>query len=358
MTFTAFPEAELFLPESGEPALRWGLIGPGWIAGEFVDAVHEHTAQRFVAVASRSLDRATAFASEHGIESAFGSAAKMLARPDVDVVYIASPPGAHLAEGLAALAAGKHVIIEKPLASSAVEAQLLADAARAAGVLLMEAMWTRYLPQTSVIRALLADGALGEVRAVVADHGQAINPGPEHRLSRVDLGGGALLDLGIYPLQFDSMVLGAPTRVTAIGGLTDTGVDEYASLILNHDGHAQSTLTTSMVTRTPNSAVVAGSEAHLFVAPTFYNPTSLSVTGNDHFATPMHWDDPTSLRGFAALSWEATALARFVGEGSTESPLHTLDETVSILATIDEARTQLELQAIGSRAGQGIGSGA
>ncbi|GAA4686312.1 Gfo/Idh/MocA family protein [Frondihabitans cladoniiphilus] len=341
MTTTSLPEASIFHAGAGEPALRWGLIGPGWIAGEFVTAVHAHTAQRFVGVASRSEKRADAFASTYGIENAFGSAEAMLARPDIDVVYIASPPGAHLAEGLAAVAAGKHVIIEKPLASDAVEGQQLADAARSAGVLLMEAMWSRYLPQSSVVRALVADGGLGEIREVLASHGQAINPGPDHRLSRADLGGGALLDLGIYPVQFDSMILGAPTRVTAVGAVAESGVDSYSSLILSHAGGAQSTLTNSMITRTPNSAVVAGSEAHLYLAPTFYNPTTLELTGNDPAAPTLHWDDPTDLRGFAALSWEATALATFVGEGRTESPLHTLDETVSILETLDEARRQL-----------------
>ncbi|MCU1530312.1 MAG: oxidoreductase [Frondihabitans sp.] len=346
MPLSPFPQPTVFERGSGEPSLRWGLIGPGWIAGEFVDAVHAHSEQRFVAVASRSADRAAAFARAHGIDGAFGSADEMLGRSDIDVVYIASPPGAHLGEGLAAIAAGKHVIIEKPLTSTAVEAQTLADAARSAGVLLMEAMWTRYLPQTSVIQRLLDDGALGDVRSLLANHGQAIPAGPGHRLYRSDLGGGALLDLGIYPVQFDSMVLGAPTRVVAVGGMTDTGVDAYSSIILTHEGGAQSTLTTSMITRTPNSAVIAGSEAHLELGSSFYTPTTLTLTGNGAVGETNSWSDSTGLRGFDALSWEATALARFVGEGRTESPLHTLDETVSILATIDRAREQLELQAL------------
>jgi len=341
MTISSFPEPSIFLASSGEPALRWGLIGPGWIAGEFVTAVHAHTIQRFTAVSSRSLDRATAFAAAYGIDAAFGSADEMLARPDIDVVYIASPPGAHLAEGLAAIAAGKHVLIEKPLASNAAEAKTLAEAARSAGVLLMEAMWSRYLPQASVIRSLLDDGVFGDIHAVLADHNQAINPEPDHRLSRSDLGGGALLDLGIYPVQFASLVLGVPTRVTAVGGFSDTGVDEYASMILTHEGGALSTLTTSMITRTPNSAEIAGSEAHLALAPTFFTPTTLTLSDNTHDGTELHWEDPTGLRGFAALSWEATALATFVGEGRTESPVHTLDETVSILSILDSARDQL-----------------
>ncbi|MGI5423839.1 Gfo/Idh/MocA family protein [Streptomyces sp. CA-179760] len=336
------PEPDLYLPGTGEPSLRWGIVGPGWIADEFAKAVRNHTAQRIVAVASRSLDRAASFATTHGIDLALGSTEQLLARPDVDVVYVATPQSSHLSIGLAAIAAGKHVLIEKPITVSADEAQTLADAARAAGVLVMEAMWSRYLPQTSVIRRLLADGVLGEIRVVLADHGQAIPADPQHRLHRPELGGGALLDLGIYPVQFASMVLGTPTRVTAVGGMTKTGVDAYSTLVLSHARDAQSTLYTSILTRTPIAAVIAGSEATLSIDSVFFNPTSFTLSSLGDPSSPvLTWSDPTDLRAFDGLSWEATALARFVGEGRTESPVHMLDENVSILATIDEARGQI-----------------
>lgn len=350
MSFTSLPAPELFLPKQGEPALRWGLIGPGWIAGEFVSAAHAHTAQRFTAVASRSLERASSFAATHGIEHALDSYEALVGHANVDVVYIATPHSQHLELGLLAIAAGKHVLIEKPLALTADEARQIADAARTAGVLAMEAMWSRYLPQTSVVRQLLSDGALGEIQAVHADHGQAIPADPQHRLYRPELGGGALLDLGIYPIQFDSMVLGAPTSVTAVGGLTDTGVDAYSTLTLGHEGVAQSTVTTTMLTNTPTRASISGSRARIEFDSFFYTPTSFRVLTNDPNAPDSgpapKFTDETGLRLFAALSWEATALARFVGEGRTESPLHTLDETVSILATIDAAKAQLETFAV------------
>lgn len=349
MPLTHLPEPELFRPHAGEPALRWGLIGPGWIAGEFVQAAHMHTAQRFTAVASRSVDRAAAFAAQYGIEYALDDYRALAAHPDVDVVYIATPQSEHLELGLLAIAAGKHVLIEKPFALTAVEAQQLVDAATAAGVLAMEAMWSRYLPQTSVVRQLLADGALGEVQAVHADHGQAIPANPQHRLYRPELGGGALLDLGIYPVQFDSMALGAPKTVTAVGGMTDTGVDAYSTLILTHGDRVQSTVTTSMLTSTPTRASIAGTVARIEFASFFYTPSSFRVVANDPNAPDqgidLSYTDDTGLRLFQALSWEATALARFVGEGRTESPLHTLSETVSILATIDQAKAQLEAAA-------------
>ncbi|MFI6698948.1 Gfo/Idh/MocA family protein [Streptomyces sp. NPDC050509] len=336
------PEPDLYLPGTGEPSLRWGIVGPGWIAGEFAKAVRAHTAQQIVAVASRSLDRASSFAATHGIGLALGSTEQLVSHPDVDVVYVATPQSEHLSIGLAALAAGKHVLIEKPLTVSAAEAKTLADAARGAGLLVMEGMWSRYLPQTSVIRRLLADGVLGETRAVLADHGQAIAADPQHRLYRPELGGGALLDLGIYPVQFASMVLGAPTRVTAVGGMTGTGVDAYSTLVLGYEGDAQSTLHTSVLARTPMTAVIAGTEATLSIDGSFYTPTSFTLSsGGDPSVPELTWSDPTGLRLFDGLSWEATALARFVGEGRTESPVHTLEENISILATIDEARAQI-----------------
>ncbi|MFB8267546.1 Gfo/Idh/MocA family protein [Streptomyces sp. NPDC055955] len=335
------PEPDLYLPGTGEPSLRWGVVGPGWIAGEFVKSVRAHTAQQVVAVASRSLDRASAFAATHGIDLALGSTEQLLTHPDVDVVYVATPQSEHLSIGLAAIAAGKHVLIEKPITVSAEEAQTLADAARAAGVLVMEAMWSRYLPQTSVIRSLLADGVLGEIRTVLADHGQAITADPQHRLYRPELGGGALLDLGIYPVQFASMVLGAPTRLTAVGGLTKTGVDAYSTLVLTHEREAQATLYTSILARTPMTAVIAGSEATLSIDGSFYTPTSFTLSSADRGGPVLTWSDPTNLKLFDGLSWEATALARFVGEGRTESPVHTLDESIAILSTIDEARAQI-----------------
>ncbi|WP_341976618.1 Gfo/Idh/MocA family oxidoreductase [Microbacterium sp. LWO13-1.2] len=338
---TTFPEPRLFSPGVDTPGLRWGLLAPGWIADLFVSAAHAHTDQRFVAVASRSAERASAFASKHGITRSYDSYEQLVDDPDVDVVYIAAPQSEHLALGQLAIAAGKHTLIEKPIATTPDEARILVAAARSAGVLLMEALWSRYLPQAAVVRALLDDGVLGEIRGVAADHGQAIPDYPRHRLHRRDLGGGALLDLGIYPVQLDSMVLGAPTSVTAIGGLLDTGVDAYSTLVLGHGGMVQSTLTTTLLVRTPSTAVIAGTEARIEMDGSFYMPTSFRVVGNDEHGS-LVWNDPTGVTSMAGLSWEASALARFVGEGRTESPVHTLDETISILETLDEARRQLD----------------
>ncbi|WNM27270.1 Gfo/Idh/MocA family oxidoreductase [Demequina capsici] len=342
MFTTVFPAPRLFAPGQGEPSLRWGVIGPGSIAGWFVSAMRTRTAQTVAAVSSRSLERAEEFAARHGIARAYGSTEQLLADPEIDVIYIAATQNEHVNLGLAAIAAGKHVLVEKPLAMTAAEAQTMVDAARAQGVLLMEAMWSRYQPKASVIRQLLADGVLGEIRHVHADHGQSLPAG--HRLYRADLGGGALFDLGIYPVQLDSMVLGAPQSIHVTGAMTDSGVDAHATLVLGH-GTAQSTLTTSMIARTPTTAVIAGSEACLALDGPFHVPADMVLTGNQFLGERHVWSDPTGVGLMDALCWEATALATYVGEQRLESPLHTHQETVSIIGTLEEALRQIRASA-------------
>lgn len=338
---SAFPEPVLFSPGAGEPALRWAVLAPGSIAGAFVSAMHRCTPQRVVAVGSRSAERAERFAADHGIDRAYGSYEAVVTAPDVDVVYIAAPQSEHLKLGLLAINAGKHVLIEKPFATNAADARTLVAAAAGAGVFAMEAMWSRYLPQSSIIRTLVDDGVLGDLRGVYADHGQAIPADPNGRLYRPDLGGGALLDLGIYPVQLDSMLLGAPTRISAVGGMTSTGVDAYSTLVLDHGVDVQSTLSTTILARTPTTAAILGTEARIEIGSPFHIPTSLVLADNGFLTETLRWEDPTGLPIFDGLSWEATALATYVGQGRTESPLHTLEETVSILETIDEALRQI-----------------
>ncbi|MGO3885275.1 MAG: Gfo/Idh/MocA family protein [Mycetocola sp.] len=340
---STLPAFDTFATDAGEPALRWGILAPGWIADKFVTALR-HTIQRPVAVGSRSLERAEAFAAQHGIGAAYGSYREVMESPDVDVIYIAAPQSEHLTLGLQAIAAGKNVMIEKPLATTAADAATLVEAARAAGVLLMEAMWSRYLPQAALTRAILAEGILGELRGVYADHGQSVPFDPEHRLYRADLGGGALFDLGIYPVQFDSMVFGAPRAITAIGGLAPTGVDAFATVVLDHGENVQSTLATSILAKTPTTASIMGDQARLDFAGSFYIPTSLRLADTGHATPTVDWSDDSGRVGIDGLSWEATALAAFVGEGRTESPLHTLDETVSIISTLEEAVRQLSVK--------------
>ncbi|GAA3638267.1 Gfo/Idh/MocA family oxidoreductase [Microbacterium awajiense] len=338
---TTLPPADVFARGSA-PSLRWGVLAPGGIAAAFVTAVLRFTDQRVVAVGSRSPERAAAFAARFEIPRSCGSYEDLVACDDVDVVYIASPQSEHVRLGMLAIGAGKHVLIEKPLATRADDGRRLLTAAREAGVFAMEAMWTRYLPQSGVLRRLIADGVLGDIELVLADHGQAVPRDPSRRVWRPELGGGALGDMGIYPIAFASEMLGPPTEVLAQGMLTPTGVDAYATLALSHAGGRHASISTGLLTRSPLVATVAGSRARVDLASPFFTPTSFTLSSTEVFAgESVTWREPTGMVGFDGLSWEATALARFVDEGRMESPLHGHDETVSILATIDEARRQI-----------------
>ena len=335
---TTFP-APIIPAADSVPALRWGIIAPGGIAATFAEAVQTHTAQKFVAVASRSLERAQDFANTWGIRNAYGNYDELLANPDVDVVYVAAQQHVHRELALQAIAAGKHILVEKPFAMNGAEARDIVAAARTAGVFAMEAMWTRYLPQTSVITQLIADGVLGDIRLVAADHGQNMPDG--HRVRSLDSGGGALLDLGIYPLAFASQILGTPTAIHNVGSLIETGVDAQSLLTLSYANGAQAQVNTSLLARTPITASVAGSKALLRVGGPFFTPSGLTLSKPGFNGDSIHWTDDSGIRAHLGLSYQATALAGFVAEGRTESPIHSLDETVAILDTIDSARWQL-----------------
>lgn len=331
---------------SDAPALRWGVLGPGAIATDFTLALHRHTRQRVVACGSRSAERSTAFAAVHGIERAYDSYETLVADPDVDVVYIATPHNLHQEHALLAIAAGKPVLIEKPLAATAEQAATIALAAQRAGVFAMEAMWTRYLPQTDIVRQLLSDDALGELRLVTADFGGNAGYDPAGRLWDPALAGGALLDLGVYPVSWASFALGEPSTVLAAGSLAPTGVDEQAALILTSPTGAQALLSATLRAGTPSLATISGSAGRIEMEAPFWGPSGLRLHRADG-SVAAHWQDTSGRSHRDGMAYEAAALARYVAEGHTESPLHPLAEAVSTLATIDEARRQIGAAGVG-----------
>lgn len=325
-----------------EPALRWGVLGTGWIAGAFVDAAHRHTHQRFVAAASRTPGRSAEFAAAHEVARAYDSYSALIDDPEVDVVYLAMTADQHCGVALEAIAAGKSVLIEKPIGVNATEAALIREAARSAGVFVMEALWSRYLPQYDALRLLLERGDLGEIELVSADHAQPAAADPASRMLRADLGGGALLDLGVYPLQLASCVLGNPASVLASGHIMPSGVDGTVAMILSYPGStAKALLSTSLMVRSPTTAEISGTEARLEMAGPFHIPTGFTLTTPGWGDEPLRWQDESGIALMDGLSYEATALARFVAQGRTESPVFGLDDSVAILETIDTAREML-----------------
>lgn len=338
---STFPDSTA-VPLRGGPTLRWGVLAPGRIASDFVETLHANSDQRVSAVASRSLDRATEFATRFGIERAYGDYEQLVADPAVDIVYVACPHSEHRKLALLAIAAGKHVLVEKPIGMNAAEAREIADAARAAGVFAMEAMWSRFLPQTTVLAALVADGALGDIRIVTADFGSVFDFDPVGRAFNPALGGGALLDIGVYPVWFAHFVLGAPSRIVASGSLASTGVDAQAALLFSTESGAEALLSTSMIVSTPVRATIGGTLASIDIDAPFLSPGGFTLYP-DGADEPLRWDDATNLRWRDGLVWQATAVAQHIADGLAESPLHPLATSIAVLETIDEARRQVGL---------------
>jgi len=316
--------------------LRWGILATGLIAHAFTSDLRT-AGLEIRAVGSRRPDAAATFAAEFDIPHVHGSYEALLADDEVDIVYVATPHPHHAENALAAIARGKHVLVEKPFTLTGDEAARVRDAAREAGVLAMEAMWTRYLPHMLRIRELVAAGALGEVRAVFADHTQHLPADPAHRLNALELGGGALLDLGVYPISFAWDVLGAPTTVAAQGRLGETGADTEVATIMTHAGGAISTSISSSRAAGPNTAHIVGTEARIDVDRVWYTPTTFRLTSSDGTVLE-EFVSPVEGRG---MQYQALAAEAYVARGLIDSPVLPLDESVAIMRTLDEIRGRI-----------------
>jgi predicted dehydrogenase len=319
------------------PVLRWGVLGPGGIAHEWTTALHAATRSRVVAVGSRSLERAQAFATEFGADRAHGSYDALVADPGVDAVYVASPHSEHHDHALLALRGGKPVLVEKAFTRSGAEAAEVVETARARGLLAVEAMWTRFLPHIDVVRRCLEDGLLGAVKAVEADHGQLLYPDGPQRLADPALAGGALLDLAIYPVSFAHLALGAFTAVQATGTLAETGVDAGETIAVTGPEGAIGTLASTMLANTPCTASISGTAARLEIDGWFYQPNTVRLLDADDREVDRY-EPPSRAHG---LAYEAAEFARLLAAGRTESDLLPLDETLRLMQVLDEVRRQL-----------------
>lgn len=319
--------------------LRWGVMGTGGIAAAFTVDLTRSALGEVVAVGSRSQETADAFAARLGVARAHGSYEALLDDADIDAVYVATPHPWHHPLALAAIDTGRAVLVEKPFTVNAAEARELVAAARERGSFLMEAMWTRFLPHTQFVREMLASGRLGEIRTVEADHGQWFVKDEAHRLFAPGLAGGALLDLGVYPVSFASMVLGTPDRILAMSTPAFTGVDAHTSMVFGYASGAQAVLDTTLEAVSPTVASVTGTDGFLTVSGPFYAPARVDVVLRD--GSREAYADPYEGHGLRA---EAEEVARCVAAGRTESALLPLDESVSIMATMDEVRRQIGLR--------------
>jgi predicted dehydrogenase len=325
-------------PLRGGPRLRWGVVGPGHIAAQFVTALRSHTDQPVVAVASRSASRAAEFATRFDILRSYDSLEQLANDPVVDIVYIAGPHSTHAPQALECIAAGKHVLIEKPIAVTVRDAAAVAASASDHGVLAMEALWSAYLPRAAAMKAVLTEGVLGEPLFVSAELGAVFPDSHDHRSQRPELGGGALLDLAVYPLWLARFALGPLALEAAIGSLNPTGVDDQAALLLRSGSRATAAVTVSMRADGPKRGTIGGSAAFIDLEPPFFTPGGFTVR-TESGAT--RWLDTSGLAGNTGLAWQAAAAARFADAGTLDSPVHPLGDAIAALGIITEARRMI-----------------
>jgi predicted dehydrogenase len=315
--------------------VRWGILGTGLIACTFVSDLRLTDSGVAIAVGSRSQSSADRFAGEFGIANRHGSYESLVTDPEVDVVYVATPHPMHHDNAILALGAGKHVLVEKPFTMNGAQARDVVRVARGNGLFAMEAMWTRFLPHVAVIRDWLAQGVLGDIVAVTADHGQWFAEDPTFRLFAPELGGGALLDLGVYPVSFASMVLGAPSRIVSMSDPAFTGVDAQTSMLLGYDSGAQAALTCTLRANSPTRAAIVGTDARIEIEGDFYAPATVTLTPRE--GDPVRVE---SVDGGRGLHHEADEVAHRLAAGDLESALMPLDETIAIMETMDTVLAQ------------------
>jgi predicted dehydrogenase len=324
------------VPDQTE-TVRWGILGPGAIATGFANAMSVSRGGTIAAVGSRSADRAANFADQHGVARWYGDYDALLADPNVDVVYVATPQSRHAADTIACLEAGKHVLCEKPFALGQGQARRMAEVAHTRGLFLMEAIWSRFLPAYVALVDVLGSGRIGDPLLVEADFGFRRPVDPEFRLFRRDLGGGGLLDLGIYPVQLCSLVLGAPVSVVAEGVIGETGVDEVVAAVLRHPNEGLGVVKAALRVGLSCSARIAGTEGVIEIPALMHCPESITVASS---AGVERIDGTYEGNG---LRFEIEEVHRCLAAGRTESAVMPLGETIVLASVLDDIRAQIGL---------------
>jgi len=316
--------------------VRWAVLGPGRIA-ERVAGDFEHVADgELVAVGSRSSERAADFAQQFGIPRSYGSYAELLADDGVDAVYVATPHSWHAEHGRMVLEAGKALLMEKSFTATLAGAESVVAVARERGVFAMEAMWTRFQPAIVRMRELIADGAIGEVRGVEADLGTARDVDPEDRMFSLELGGGTILDLGVYVVSLAQMVLGDPIQVTVTGSLCSTGVDRESSYLLGY-GDGRAAILRASFYSTPGMARILGTRGWIDVPPRFHHPDRIVL----HQPLGEEYEEILAPPPSAGYSLEIDEVNRCLAAGLTESPVMPLADTLAVQTVLQQAADQI-----------------
>ncbi|MEZ4681186.1 MAG: Gfo/Idh/MocA family oxidoreductase [Caldilineaceae bacterium] len=366
--------------------VRWGILGAGKIAGEFVQALQQLPATTVVAVGSRTLENAQRFAHQYQIPQIYGSYAELVQATDIDIIYIATPHTLHKEHCILCLEANKAVLCEKPFAINAAEAQEVIAVARQKQLFCMEAMWMRFVPAMRKAYELVQSGAIGEIQMINASLGFLVDYDPTHRAFNLALGGGALLDLGVYPLSLIVQLLGIPTTISSHATIGQTGVDEQAAVVLGYAQVEVASFSTSLRTFDRNDAVIMGSNGQIRIQEPLYRPEALSVqkyslhvgakganvagvaqSNGTGLITRLRQNErlkagyrrvrpilapflglqtkqirlPSSGNGY---QYEAMEVMECLRRGLIESPIMPLDQTLQVMETLDAIRAQWQLR--------------
>jgi predicted dehydrogenase len=310
---------------------KWGILGPGKIAHRFTEALQRVPSASAYSVASRDKERATEFAATYNIPVVHDSYESLVNDPDVDVIYIATPHSFHHEQAIMCLKNKKAVLCEKPLSVNYKSTQQIVIAARSSNTFLMEAMWTRFIPATLKVQALIMEGAIGDVKYIRGDFGDRFPVDPASRVYDLKLGGGSILDIGIYPLFLVLLILGKPDEIKSFAHLAETGADDLASAMLCYRDGKIATILSSTILHTPITAEIMGTEGIITMHSSWYNTKSISLSKMG--AETKHFDVSYDGNGF---EFEIQEVMDCLDQGKTESALMPLDFTLLLSKTMDE----------------------
>lgn len=319
--------------------IRWGILGTGRIAGDFARGLTAVEDAELAAVGSRTAESANAFADKFSVPTRHASYAALANDPNVDIVYVATPHSLHKENTILCLEGGRAVLCEKPFAINTGEAEAMIATARRTGLFLMEAMWTHCLPHMQEIARLIADGAIGEIRVIQADFCYRSRMNPASRLYRLELGGGALLDVGVYPIALAYRFLGQPDEIRSWAHLGETGIDENAGILFGYKNSALAVMTTSVRANTSHIARISGSAGEIVIHERWWGPSGFTLRRDGH--------DPVEIRPETVgngWNYEAVEAGRCLRAGLLESPTVPHADTLAVIRLLDGLRAEWGLR--------------
>lgn len=317
---------------------NWGILGTGWIAKKMTDALPFVPHSKLYAVGSRNKATAEAYARQHNIEKAYGSYEELVSDPNIDIIYIATPHNLHHENTLLALEHGKHVLCEKPFAVNGRQVREMINKAREKNLFLMEALWSRFLPQVIKAKEIIDSGKIGEVNLLAADFGLGLPFDPKHRLFNKELIGGSLMDLGIYPLFLALFLMGKPKTLKAMAGMGITDVDYNCSFTLGYDNNSLAVMHSSAIAQTDVVATIYGEKGKIVFDKWWFTPVPIHLFDADGKEIPVKLEFIGN-----GYNYEATEVVKCLESGKKQSELMSWDDSLLLIDTLDAIRKEIGL---------------